>query len=88
MNGKTAEEILRERKEAINIAKDIVGEEIEVLETFFDDFGPDKKPLHYLAARFLRAKFRWYRGKQLFVRKRISCFFIWMFIYAKRVGYP
>lgn len=49
MNGKTDEEILRERKEAINIAKDIVGEEIEVLETFFDDLGPDKKLLHYLA---------------------------------------
>lgn len=49
MNGKTDEEILRERKEAINIAKDIVGEEIEVLETFFDDHRPDKKPLHYLA---------------------------------------
>ena len=49
MNGKTDEEILRERNEAINIAKDIVGEEIEVLETFFDDLGPDIKPLHYLA---------------------------------------
>lgn len=49
MNGKTDEEILRERNEAINIVKDIVGEEVEVLETFFDDFGPDKKPLHYLA---------------------------------------
>lgn len=45
MNGKTDEEILRERNEAINI----VGEDVEVLETFFDDFGTDKKPLHYLA---------------------------------------
>lgn len=45
MAGKTDEEILRERNEAINI----VGEEVEVLETFFDDFGQDKKPLHYLA---------------------------------------
>lgn len=36
MIGKTDEEILRERKEAIKLAKDIVGEEIEVLETFFD----------------------------------------------------
>ena len=49
MNGKTDEEILRERNEAIDITKDIVGEEVEVLETFFDDLGPDKKPLHYLA---------------------------------------
>ena len=35
--------------EAINITKDILGEEVEVLETYFGDFGPDKKPLHYLA---------------------------------------
>lgn len=49
MNGKTDEEILKERNKAINIVKDIVGEEVEVLETFFDDLGPDKKPLHYLA---------------------------------------
>lgn len=49
MDGKTDEEILREREEAINIAKDIVGEEVEVLESFVDDFGSDKKPLHYLA---------------------------------------
>lgn len=49
MNGKTDEEILRERNEAIRIAKDILKEDVEVLETFFDDFGPDKKPLHYLA---------------------------------------
>lgn len=49
MAGKTDEEILREREEAILIAQDIVGEEVQVLETFFDDFGPDKKPLHYLA---------------------------------------
>lgn len=49
MSGKTDEEILRERKEAIKLAKDIVGEEIEVLETFFDYLEPNKKPLHYLA---------------------------------------
>ena len=49
MNGKTNEEILRERNEAIDITKDILGEEVEVLETFFDDFGSDKKPLHHLA---------------------------------------
>ena len=49
MNGKTDEEILRERQEAISVAQDIIGEEVQALETFFDDFGPDKKPLHYLA---------------------------------------
>lgn len=41
MNGKTDEKILREREEAILIAQDIVGEEVEVLETFFDDFGTE-----------------------------------------------
>ena len=34
MNGKSDEEILRERNEAIKIAEDIQGEEIEVLEMF------------------------------------------------------
>lgn len=49
MRGKSDEEILKEREIAINAARETVGEEVEVLETFFDDFGPDKKPLHYLA---------------------------------------
>lgn len=48
MNGKSDEEILRERNEAIKIAEDILGEEVEVLETFYDDFSPDAKPLEYL----------------------------------------
>lgn len=49
MRGKTDEQILAEREEAINIAKEMVGEDVEVLETFFEDFGPDVAPLHYLA---------------------------------------
>ena len=49
MRGKTDEEIKIERENAINQAKEIIGEEVEVLETFFDDFRPDAKPLHYLA---------------------------------------
>lgn len=49
MRGKSDEEILKEREIAINTAKEVMGEEIEVLETFFEDFEPDAKPLDYLA---------------------------------------
>lgn len=49
MRGKSDEEILKEREIAIKTARETVGEEVEVLETFFDDFGPDAKPLDYLA---------------------------------------
>lgn len=49
MREKTDEEILHERNMAINEAKEILGEEVEVLDTFFDDFKPDAKPLEYLA---------------------------------------
>jgi hypothetical protein len=33
----------------IDFYRFLEAEDVEVLETFFDDFGPDKKPLHYLA---------------------------------------
>ena len=49
MRGKTDEEILRERMIAIDKAQEILGEEVEVLETFFNDFSADAKPLEYLA---------------------------------------
>lgn len=48
MRGKSDAEILAEREAAIEAAKEMIGEEIEVLETFCDDFGPDVKPLEYL----------------------------------------
>ncbi|MDA3730042.1 DUF4406 domain-containing protein [Niameybacter massiliensis] len=38
-----------ERNVAIEQAKVVMGEDVEVLETFFDDFGPCAKPLQYLA---------------------------------------
>lgn len=47
MNGKTDEEILQEREEAIRAAKEITGEDVEVLDSFFQ--GADlTKPLEYL----------------------------------------
>ncbi len=49
MRGKTDEEILKEREEAIAKAKEVLGEDVEVLDTFFGDFGPDATPLTYLA---------------------------------------
>lgn len=49
MRGKSDAEILKERQEAIRIARKIIGEEVEVLETFYDDFSENAKPLEYLA---------------------------------------
>lgn len=49
MNGKSDDDILKEREIAIKKAKEILNEEVEVLDTFFNDFGEDAKPLHYLA---------------------------------------
>lgn len=49
MNGKTDEEILAERKIAIVKAKELVGEEVEIIDTFYTDFSSDTKPLEYLA---------------------------------------
>lgn len=49
INGKTDEEILAERKTAIVKAKELVGEEVEVIDTFYMDFSSNAKPLEYLA---------------------------------------
>lgn len=49
MRGKTDEQILSERAEAIQKAKMEIGEDVEVIETFYKDFSPDAKPLEYLA---------------------------------------
>lgn len=47
MRGKTDEDILRERETAIHAAKEISGEDVEVLDSFFQ--GADlTKPLEYL----------------------------------------
>lgn len=49
MRGKTEDEILAIRKHAIIEAEILLGEEVEVLETYFDDFSPFAPPLEYLA---------------------------------------
>ena len=48
MNGKTDEEIIRERNEAIDIAKDILNDEIEVIDSFFQNAPVEAKPLWFL----------------------------------------
>lgn len=51
MNGKTNEEILKEREQAIKDVEEILHEEVEPLDSFFDDYNPEsgKIPLKYLA---------------------------------------
>lgn len=52
MNGKTEEEILKEREIAIESAKRNMGtDEIEVIDSYFEDYNPENGciPLKYLA---------------------------------------
>ena len=48
MRDKTDEEILQERKNAINVAKDMLNDDVEVIESFFENVPADTKPLWYL----------------------------------------
>lgn len=51
MNGKTEEEILAVREKAIASAKRNIGEDVEVIDSYFDDYNPEKGcvPLKYLS---------------------------------------
>ena len=51
MNGKTEEEILAVRNKAVESAKVMLNEDVEVIESYFEDYNPDKGcvPLKYLA---------------------------------------
>lgn len=49
MKGKTDEAILAERERAIQSARELCGEDVEVIDTFYTDFSKDAKPLEYLA---------------------------------------
>lgn len=48
MNGKTDEEILAARKQAIESAEKLVGEPVEVIDSFFQSAPADAKPLWFL----------------------------------------
>ena len=49
MRGKTNDEILAVRERAIESAKRNIGEEVEVIDSFFKDAPADANPLWYLA---------------------------------------
>lgn len=48
MNGKTDEEILRERDEAIKEIKKNISDDIEVIDSFFQSAPVDARPLYFL----------------------------------------
>lgn len=48
MRDKTDEEIIAERKRAIESAKKHLGEEVEVIDSFFKDAPHDARPLWFL----------------------------------------
>lgn len=49
MKDKTDAEILAVRKQAIQSAKNLLGEDVEVIDSFFQDAPHDAKPLWFLA---------------------------------------
>ena len=48
MRGKSDEEILAERKKAIELAQEMIGEPVEVIDSFFQEAPADAKPLWFL----------------------------------------
>ena len=48
MKNKTDEEILKERENAIKDAKEYLGEDVEVIDSFFQDAPHEAKPLWFL----------------------------------------
>ena len=52
MRDKTNEEIKKERREAIEHVKKEVGEDVEVIDSFFEDAPHDAKPLWFLGKSF------------------------------------
>ena len=47
MRNKTDEEILRERKAAVTAAESMIGEPVEVIDSFFETAPHDAKPLWF-----------------------------------------
>lgn len=52
MNGKTNEEIEKERDELIEFAKEKLGSDVEIIDSFFKDAPHDAKPLWFLGKSF------------------------------------
>lgn len=49
MRDKTDEEILIERENAVKVTKEILNEDVEVIDSFFQEAPHDANPLWYLA---------------------------------------
>lgn len=51
MRGKTDKQIKLERKDAIAKAKDVLGEEVEIIDSYFEEYNPNNGciPMKYLA---------------------------------------
>lgn len=52
MNGKTDEEIIKERERAIKLAKLELQEDVEVIDSFFQSAPHDARPLWFLGKSF------------------------------------
>ena len=48
MKGRTDEQIINEREKAIKLAKEAIGEEVEVIDSFFQNAPHDARPLWFL----------------------------------------
>lgn len=48
MKDKTDEQILNEREKAIKLAREVIGEEVEVIDSFFQNAPHDARPLWFL----------------------------------------
>ena len=49
MRNKTNEQILAEREKAVQIAKELIGDDVEIIDSFFKDAPHDARPLWFLA---------------------------------------
>ncbi len=51
MRGKTDKQIKLEREDAIAKAKDVLGEEVEIIDSYFEEYNPNNGciPMKYLA---------------------------------------
>lgn len=71
MRGKTDEEILAERKKAIESAERNLGEPVEVIDSFFQNAPADARPLWFLGKPVCyRVRHRGYRGLHREVGRR------------------
>ena len=52
MNGISDKEILKEREKAIQLAKTVLGEDVDVIDSFFQSAPHDVKPLWFLGKSF------------------------------------